>query len=141
MPYFQAFILENHRIANVIPNPIPRIVPKDWKIRGYTIPKGTVILSNHYSVHMNKEYWEDPEVFRPQRFINEKGEFVPDKKVIHFGFGKRICIVITLANSVIPIFLASLLQRFNFSVVPGTTNNRARNWGYFVTVGVPRFSN
>lgn len=34
--------------------------------------------------------------------------------------GKRICIGITLANSVVPIFLANLLQKFNFSVVPGT---------------------
>lgn len=120
MPYFQAFILEVHRLANIVPNPIPRTTPVDWKIRGYTIPKGSVILSNHYSVHMSDKYWGDPKVFRPERFINEKGEFVQDKKVIHFGFGKRLCIGITLANSVIPILMATLLQHFNFSVVPGT---------------------
>lgn len=89
MPYFQAFILETHRLANIVPNPIPRIVPRDWNIRGYTIPKGSVILSNHYSVHMDEKIWGDPEVFRPERFINEKGEFFQDKRVIHFGFGMR----------------------------------------------------
>ncbi|CAL8124636.1 unnamed protein product [Orchesella dallaii] len=120
MPYFQAFILETHRCACVVPNPIPRLVPKDWNYRGYKIPKGTFIISNHYSVHMSKQYWGDPEVFRPERFINEKGEFVPDKRVVHFGYGKRICIGISLVNSVVPIFLSSLLQKFNFSVVPGT---------------------
>lgn len=87
MPYFQAFVLETHRLANIVPNPIPRTVPRDWNIRGYMIPKGTHILSNHYSVHMDEKYWGDPTVFRPERFINEKGEFVLDKRVIHFGFG------------------------------------------------------
>ncbi|ODM88974.1 Cytochrome P450 1A1 [Orchesella cincta] len=119
MPYFQAFVLETHRLGNIVPNPIPRTCPKDWRIRGYTIPKGSIIFSNHYSVHMDKEYWGDPEVFRPDRFINEKGEFVLDKRVCHFGFGKRICIGITLSNAVIPIFIATLLQNFNLSCVPG----------------------
>ncbi|ODM92578.1 Vitamin D 25-hydroxylase [Orchesella cincta] len=87
MPYFQAFVLETHRLGNIVPNPIPRTCPKDWRIRGYTIPKGSIIFSNHYSVHMDKHYWGDPEVFRPDRFINDKGEFVLDKRVCHFGFG------------------------------------------------------
>lgn len=34
--------------------------------------------------------------------------------------GKRICIGIHLVNSVVPLFLASLLQSFTFSVVPGS---------------------
>lgn len=118
MPFFQAFVLETHRLGNVVPNPIPRIVPCDWTYKGYKIPKGTYIVSNHYSVHMDEKYWKDPETFRPQRFINEKGEFVEDKRVVHFGYGKRICIGITLANHVISVFLASLIQNFEFSVVP-----------------------
>ncbi|ODM90561.1 Methyl farnesoate epoxidase [Orchesella cincta] len=120
MPYFQAFMLEMHRCANVVPNPVPRLVPKDWNLRGYRIPKDTVILTNHYSVNTDEKIWGDPRVFRPERFINEKGEFVPDPRVVVFGFGKRICIGINLVNSIVPLFLGSLLQQFNFSVVPGT---------------------
>jgi len=37
---------------------------------------------------MDKDYWGDPETFRPERFINGKGEFVPNKHVVHFGFGE-----------------------------------------------------
>ncbi|CAL8148191.1 unnamed protein product [Orchesella dallaii] len=119
LPYFQAFVLETHRLANVVPNPVPRICPNDWNIRGYTVPKGSLIISNHYSAHMDNGHWGDPENFRPERFINEKGEFVIDKRVCHFGFGKRVCIGIILSNAVIPLFLATLLQNFTFSVVPG----------------------
>ncbi len=39
MPYFQATILETHRLANVVPIPVPRVAPKDWNYRGYLIPK------------------------------------------------------------------------------------------------------
>ncbi len=87
MPYFQATILETHRLANVVPIPIPRVAPKDWVLHGYTIPKDTIIISNHYSVHMDEEYWGDPGTFRPDRFINSNGEFVMDKHVCQFGFG------------------------------------------------------
>jgi cytochrome P450 len=37
---------------------------------------------------MDEEYWGDPENFRPSRFINPEGEFIIDKRVVHFGFGK-----------------------------------------------------
>ncbi len=90
MRYFQAVILETHRLANVVPIPVPRIVPKDWKLRGYNIPKGTVIVSNHYSVHMNEKYWRAPSVFTPERFLDDKGNFLHYKKLIHFGLGMEI---------------------------------------------------
>lgn len=39
MPYFQATILETHRLGNIVPIPIPRVSPANWTLRGYTIPK------------------------------------------------------------------------------------------------------
>lgn len=44
MPYFQAFLLETHRCANVVPNPVPRLAPKDWYLRGHRIPKVCIQL-------------------------------------------------------------------------------------------------
>ncbi len=146
MQYFQAVILETHRLANVVPIPVPRTVPKDWKLRGYNIPKGTTIISNYYSIHMNEKYWTDPSVFSPDRFLDDKGKFFHDKTYsfwtwygnilnqlnipminntndlhfIDFLTGKRKCVGKAFANSVIPVYIATLLQHFNFSVVPGT---------------------
>lgn len=37
---------------------------------------------------MDEEYWGDPNVFRPERFINEDGKFVMNDRVINFGLGK-----------------------------------------------------
>lgn len=47
-----------------------------------------MVLANFNGVLMDKEYWGDPEVFRPDRFIDVDGKLnVPDY-YLPFGFGK-----------------------------------------------------
>lgn len=38
---------------------------------------------------MDKEHWGDPEIFRPERFINEKGDFINDSWLMPFGLGNK----------------------------------------------------
>ena len=62
--------------------------------------------------------FEDPESFRPERFLNEKtGEFVPNEKLIPFGFGKRRCPGEILARAEYFLFVTILLQTFKFEAV------------------------
>jgi methyl farnesoate epoxidase/farnesoate epoxidase len=37
---------------------------------------------------MDRKHWGDPEVFRPERFLNEHGGIVQDDWFVPFGFGK-----------------------------------------------------
>jgi len=39
---------------------------------------------------MDEEFWGDPTVFRPERFLDEFGEIVPQytERIAIFGFGK-----------------------------------------------------
>lgn len=41
---------------------------------------------NIYSVHLSPDNFDNPEAFKPERFI-ENGAHVPDKKLILFGGG------------------------------------------------------
>ena len=34
--------------------------------------------------------WDDPDEFRPERFLNESGEVINADKIIPFGYGKTI---------------------------------------------------
>lgn len=86
------------------------------------------VYSCFLTVHMDKENFEDPKAFRPERFIdNETGEFAKSEKIVAFGVGKRRCPGELLATSEYFIFLASLVQKFDmravepvdFSTVPG----------------------
>ena len=62
------------------------------------------------SVMHDHKYFEEPSVFRPDRFINNQGEFVPDEKVIYFGTGKRRCVGEILGRAEMYIFSAALLK-------------------------------
>lgn len=63
-------------------------------------------MNNLYSVHMDPEYWGDPENFRPERFINADGTFRKDERMIPFGKGN---------NLVKKMFLEVLLLQVSFS--------------------------
>lgn len=36
---------------------------------------------------MDKQHWGDPEVFRPERFLNDAGKIINDSWLIPFGIG------------------------------------------------------
>ena len=47
-------------------------------------------MVNLKSVLMDKEYWGDPEVFRPDRFIKEDGSLRTDPRMLVFGKGNKL---------------------------------------------------
>ena len=60
----------------------------------YSIPKGSTVLANHWSIHMDPEVYPNPEAFDPDRFI-KNGKLVgtqySEKGHHGYGFGRRIC--------------------------------------------------
>lgn len=60
------------------------------EFRGYTIPKGTVIVPNLYSVHRDPSVWDDPNTFNPARFLDEEGKLLRKEFFIPFGIGKAL---------------------------------------------------
>jgi methyl farnesoate epoxidase / farnesoate epoxidase len=81
---------------------------------------------------MNEEIFEEPWIFKPERFLNEKYEVEIPEHFIPFGLGeafcshqkglisiiifigRRRCIGETLAKSNVFLFISNLLQTFNF---------------------------
>lgn len=57
------------------------------KFNNYVIPKGTLALVSLYSLHMDENYWKDPHVFRPERFLDEYGMFIHHEYFLPFGSG------------------------------------------------------
>ncbi|XP_021919682.1 methyl farnesoate epoxidase-like isoform X2 [Zootermopsis nevadensis] len=114
--YVNAVISEVMRINPVVPLTVPHRVTKDTNLHGYTIPKDTMVLINLWSVHHDRGHWGDPEVFRPERFLDENRNFVKDEWIISFGAGKRMCLGEAMARNTIFLFFTSLLQEFLFSL-------------------------
>ncbi|XP_073974032.1 probable cytochrome P450 303a1 [Rhodnius prolixus] len=119
MPYIEGIVYESVRHFMGRTYSIPHRALKDTKLCGYDIPKDTMVIANFNGPLMEKELWGDPEVFRPDRFIDEDGKiYVPDY-YLPFGTGKHRCLGQALARTNIFLFMAVLLQNFDFKIPPG----------------------
>ncbi|VEN49099.1 unnamed protein product [Callosobruchus maculatus] len=120
VPFIEAFILEIERYYAVVPINGPRRVLKDTILEGYHIPKETTVLISLHSVHFDKEYWKDPEVFRPERFLNDDGKIFNHERVINFGLGRRRCLGEILAKYSIFLIFVEVMRKYTICLWPGT---------------------
>lgn len=121
LPYVEAVLSEIQRFSSVAPLGIVHRTTEDCRFFHYDIPKDTVALVSLYSLNMDKEYWKDPDVFRPERFLNENGEYVQhSEQFFPFGLGKRRCMGENLAKSSLFLFFATFMHSFDMILPNGT---------------------
>ncbi|XP_012509895.1 PREDICTED: vitamin D 25-hydroxylase isoform X2 [Propithecus coquereli] len=113
MPYTEAVLHEVLRFCNIVPLGIFHATSEDAVVRGYSIPKGTTVITNLYSVHFDEKYWKDPEVFYPERFLDGNGYFTKKEALVPFSLGRRHCLGEQLARMEMFLFFTALLQRFH----------------------------
>ncbi|XP_007938960.1 cytochrome P450 2U1 [Orycteropus afer afer] len=116
MPYTEATIMEVQRLAVVVPLAIPHMTSEKTVLQGYTIPKGTVVIPNLWSVHRDPAIWEKPDDFYPNRFLDEQGQLIKKETFIPFGIGKRVCMGEQLAKMELFLMFVSLMQSFTFTL-------------------------
>lgn len=113
MPHTEAVIMESLRFGSVTPLGGPHRAVSDINYKGYLIKKDTTIIANLYGVNYDKDIWGDPENFRPERFLEKKGNL---PEAISFSDGKRKCLGERLARDELFLFFTGLIQAFN--IVP-----------------------
>ncbi|XP_022539492.2 cytochrome P450 2D3-like isoform X2 [Astyanax mexicanus] len=114
MPYVQAVMHESQRFGSTVPLSVPHCTTRDTELMGYSIPKGTVIYPNLYSVLNEESQWKFPHKFNPANFLNEKGQFEKPEAFMPFSVGPRSCLGESLARMELFLILVTLLRRFQF---------------------------
>lgn len=60
----------------------------DVTLNGYHIPTGAQIIPLQHFVHNDPNLWDEPEAFKPERFINAEGKVKKPDCFLPFGVGK-----------------------------------------------------
>ncbi|KAH9625566.1 hypothetical protein KSS87_009919 [Heliosperma pusillum] len=124
MTYLKAVIKETFRLHPSVPLLLPRISMQDAKINGYDIPARTLVMINAWAIHRDPTSWNEPEEFRPERFLDSpvdyKGQYFD---LIPFGSGRRGCPGIVFAISNIELALANLINKFDWQLPDSAEGN------------------
>ncbi|PCH38751.1 cytochrome P450 [Wolfiporia cocos MD-104 SS10] len=115
LPYIECIVQEIYRWNPPAPlGLLHKSIASDI-YRGYYIPKGTTVIANIWSMARDPNLYPDPEVFRPERFLemDEKTAAAADLRKFVFGFGRRICPGRHLGDSNAWVVTATLIAAFN----------------------------
>ncbi|KAJ1693389.1 hypothetical protein LUZ63_010087 [Rhynchospora breviuscula] len=111
LPYLHCIISETLRLYPAGPLLLPHESREEISLRGYDIPKGTMLLVNVYQIQRDPEIWEEPMKFKPERFEDGRSN---GKWMAPFGMGRRKCPGEALAMRQMGLVLGSLIQCFDW---------------------------
>ncbi|XP_040999077.1 ent-kaurene oxidase, chloroplastic [Juglans microcarpa x Juglans regia] len=123
LPYLSAVFHETLRKHSPVPIVPLRYAHEDTQLGGYFIPAGSEIAINIYGCNMDKKQWENPEEWKPERFLDEKYDPTDMYKTMAFGGGKRVCAGSLQANLIACTSIGRLVQEFEWRLKDGEEDN------------------
>ncbi|MGF1530840.1 MAG: cytochrome P450 [Puniceicoccaceae bacterium] len=110
-PKLRATTLEIERLRPGVPV-FNRMTARAFEFGGYSIPAGVDVLHLHTLAHFLPEVYDDPDRFRPARFL-ENPNLPPKDAHGTFGGGLHKCLGSPLARIQPPLFTANVVSRYD----------------------------
>nr|XP_043636760.1 cytochrome P450 Tp4149-like [Erigeron canadensis] len=118
--FLTAVVKETLRLHPPAPLLTPRVSTQDVKLMGYDIPKGTQVFVNAWAIGRDPALWEDPNEFRPERFLNNSITYKGQQfNWLPFGAGRRECPGIQFAVVATELVLANIVYRYDLALPDG----------------------
>ena len=115
LPFTRAVIEEAMRLYPPAPFLGRQAVAAD-ELAGEKLPAGTEILISPWVVHRHRLLWDEPDLFRPERFAPARRAQIARGAYIPFGLGPRICIGMGFAMQEILTVLSIVVPRYRFAL-------------------------
>jgi cytochrome P450 len=90
-----------------------------FRVGGYTVPAGTLVLMSPYLMHRDPRYFAEPARFDPGRWDSDAMARPPKFAYFPFGGGPRGCIGQPYAMQEGILVLAAVARRWRLRLVPG----------------------
>ncbi|CAF4002136.1 unnamed protein product, partial [Rotaria sordida] len=133
MEYLDMFIREVLRMYPIAPIASNRQSVEDFHISHFgTIPAGTIVGIDIYSVHFDSDLWGpvDPNVFYPERFATKRHPLA----WIPFGSGPRNCVGMRFALMQMKLVLIRLLKTYSVIECGKQTHRSTEELDEIVTI-------
>ncbi|XP_050305405.1 probable cytochrome P450 6a13 [Anthonomus grandis grandis] len=117
LTYTESVIEETMRKYPPVPA-IPRCCTKDYTIPGTdtVIAKGTSMFIPAWGLHMDPEYFPEPETFDPDRFSPENKKMIREYTYLPFGEGPRMCLGLRFGIMQSKVGLVTIVRKYKLSL-------------------------
>ncbi|KAK0636812.1 cytochrome P450 [Bombardia bombarda] len=117
LPYLHAVLNEALRMFPPVPTGLAREVPVGGgQIAGHSVPEGTIVEVQQWSINHSSAYWKDPWTFNPDRFLAASAEDALEagnvwESLQPFSFGPKE--LDSLARAVMRLILTRIVYDFD----------------------------
>lgn len=91
----------------------------DDTVCGHPVPAGSLVTISSWIMHRHRKYWDEPDRFRPERFLPAQAHVLNRAAYLPFGLGPRVCLGKHLGLMEATLLLTMIAQRFVLRVVSG----------------------
>jgi cytochrome P450 len=123
-------ILNNLPWHGAVLDEVMRLRPPVWvfmreaeqedRLGDLVIPRKANVVLAPYLSHRSPDFWENPEVFHPERFLGDSKKKLPQGAFYPFGLGPRGCIGAYFAGTEARVILATLIKHFDWDIINPT---------------------
>ncbi|PPQ74384.1 hypothetical protein CVT24_000838 [Panaeolus cyanescens] len=124
LPYVSAMIHETMRWRPIIPLGIAHSVITEDTYNNYYIPNASTVFANLYSMSKDEEMFPNPDKYEPERYLNPDPKLPKPNTTFFFGFGRRICPGMHVAQNTLFIAIARLLWAYDIVPPKDQSGNR-----------------
>lgn len=138
LPYAEAILKETLRLRAPFTGAFPRLCTTAFETDGYFFPRRSVLIPSSYHAHRHPKFWQDPETFDPDRFLENERNIHP-YAYFPFSKGARHCLGSVFAPLFLQLITIMIHQRYVMEFRPQTPLDPRINYDHEVQPDGPVF--
>lgn len=115
LPYTRAVLQESMRLYPPA-HTFSRMAAGPDRLGDVPVSPGQIVFVSPWVLHRHRSLWQQPELFRPERFLPGSPEAGRPFTWLPFGGGPRICIGMAFAMSEMLLAVSTILRRYRVTV-------------------------